>query len=41
MEYIRFIGEFDDMPFERFATQMRASYARMLNTLEQERAGKA
>lgn len=41
MEYIRFIGEFDDMPFERFATQMRASYARMLDALEQERAGKA
>lgn len=41
MEYIRFIGEFDDMPFDRFATQMRASYARMLDALEQERAAKA
>jgi transglutaminase-like putative cysteine protease len=41
MEYIRFIGEFDDLPFDRFAAQMRASYARMLDALEQERAGKA
>lgn len=37
MEYIRFQGEFDDMPFEEFATVMRANYSRMLDILERER----
>ncbi len=41
MEYIRFHGEFDDMPYEQFATEMRAAYPRMLAALEQERAARA
>jgi hypothetical protein len=41
MEYIRFHGEFDDMPFEQFSTEMRAAYPRMLAALEEERAARA
>lgn len=41
MEYIRFHGEFDDLPFEQFATEMRAAYPRMLAALEEERATRA
>ena len=37
MEYVRFIGEFDDLPFEEFAAEMRAAYPRMLDELERER----
>jgi transglutaminase-like putative cysteine protease len=38
MEYLDFIGEFADMPYEAFATEMRAAYPRMLKTLDEERA---
>ena len=38
MEYIRFHGEFDDMPIEIFSAEMRRSYPRMLETLARERA---
>ena len=37
MEYLDFIGEFDDMPYEAFASEMRAAYPRMLKALEEER----
>lgn len=40
MEYIRFHGEFDDMPYEQFSTEMRAAYPRMLAALEAERAAR-
>lgn len=38
MEYVNFIGEFDDMPFEEFSTEMRAHYPRLLQKLDQDRA---
>ncbi len=38
MEYLDFIGEFDDMPYATFATEMRAAYPRMLKALDEERA---
>ena len=38
MEYLDFIGEFSDMPYEAFAAEMRAAYPRMLDALEQDRA---
>lgn len=40
MEYINFHGEFDDMPFEKFSTEMRAYYSRLLHQLERERAAR-
>jgi transglutaminase-like putative cysteine protease len=41
MEYVRFLGEFDDMPYEEFAAEMRAHYPRMLEVLPRERAARA
>lgn len=41
LEYIRFHGEFDDMPLERFSTEMRAASPRMLAALQEERAERA
>ena len=41
MEYIRFIGEFDDMPFDEFTAEMREHYPRMLETLKREREERA
>ncbi len=41
MEYVRFIGEFDDFPFDVFASQMRTYYPRMLDFLERERASRS
>jgi transglutaminase-like putative cysteine protease len=41
MEYIRFIGEFDDMPYGEFTAEMRAHYPRMLETLRRERGERA
>ena len=38
MEYVNFHGEFDDMPLEVFAAEMRKYYPRMLEALERERA---
>jgi len=38
MEYVRFIGEFDDLPFEEFSAQMRKAYPRMPAHLDAERA---
>lgn len=40
MEYVDFLGEFDDLPFETFAAEMRAHYPLMLDTLERERAAR-
>jgi transglutaminase-like putative cysteine protease len=40
MEYIRFVGEFDDLPFEAFSADMRRHYPRMLDALEKDRARK-
>ncbi|CDX58750.1 Transglutaminase domain protein [Mesorhizobium plurifarium] len=37
MEYVDFIGDFDDVPFERFAADMRKFYPRLLTHLEAER----
>jgi len=37
MEYVRFIGEFDDLPFEEFAREMRKAYPRMLAAFANER----
>lgn len=41
MEYVDFIGEFDDLPYDDFAAAMRAAYPRILKALEDEWAGKA
>ena len=41
MEYVRFIGEFDDMPFEEFSSEMRKAYPRMLRELAEIRAARA
>lgn len=38
MECVDFLGEYDDLPFETFAAEMRAHYPLMLETLERERA---
>ncbi len=38
MEYLDFIGEFDDLPYETFAAEMRKAYPRMLEALDRERA---
>jgi transglutaminase-like putative cysteine protease len=38
MEYVDFIGEFDDMPYDGFADAMRTYHKRMLDHLEAERA---
>lgn len=38
MEYVDFIGEFTDMPFDAFAAEMRAAYPRLLEALDQDRA---
>ncbi|MCR5855829.1 transglutaminase domain-containing protein [Mesorhizobium sp. J428] len=40
MEYVDFIGEFDDMPYDGFAGAMRTHHARMLKHLDDERAGR-
>lgn len=40
MEYIRFVGEFDDLPFETFSEDMRRHYPRMLEALENDRAAR-
>ncbi|BCH28230.1 hypothetical protein MesoLjLc_01600 [Mesorhizobium sp. L-8-10] len=40
MEYVDFLGEYDDLPFETFAAEMRAHYPVMLETLERERAAR-
>lgn len=37
MEYLDFIGEFDDLPYETFAAEMRKAYPRMLEALDRER----
>ncbi len=41
MEYLRFHGEFDDLPYERFAAEMQQTYPRLLATLAAERAARA
>lgn len=41
MEYIDFIGEFADFPYQAFANEMRARYSRMLAALEDKRTGAA
>lgn len=41
MEYVRFIGEFDDMPYEEFSDEMRKAYPRMLRELAEMRAERA
>ncbi len=38
MEYVAFIGEFDDMPLERFGEAMWLHHGRMLNKLNEDRA---
>jgi transglutaminase-like putative cysteine protease len=40
MEYSRFFGEYDDLPFEAFTADMRKAYPRMLAYLGGERAKK-
>ncbi len=40
MEYVDFLGEFDDLPFDIFAAEMRAHYPLMLETLERDRAAR-
>lgn len=37
MEYVRFHGEFDDLPYHTMAGELRAYYPRMLKALEQDR----
>ena len=37
MEYVRFIGEIDDLPYEEFAKEMRKDYPRMLAAFAAER----
>jgi transglutaminase-like putative cysteine protease len=41
MEYVQFIGEFDDFPFETFAREMRKAYPRMLAAFAAEREQRA
>ncbi len=38
MEYVNFIGEFDDLPYGTFAAEMRTHHLRMLEGLEADRA---
>ena len=40
MEYVRFHGEFDDLPYDAFAAEMRKAYTRMLAQLAADRAAK-
>ncbi len=40
MEYVRFVGEFDDFPYEAFAEEMRAHHGRMLEVLDRDRAAR-
>jgi transglutaminase-like putative cysteine protease len=37
MEYVQQIGEFDDMPFERFAAALLATYPKFMRFLHEER----
>lgn len=37
MEYIDFIGEFSDMPYDAFSSEMRLHYQRLLAGMEQDR----
>jgi transglutaminase-like putative cysteine protease len=37
MEYVRFIGEFDEFPFASFSAEMRRAYPRMLAAFDEER----
>ena len=41
MEYIAFHGEFDDLPYDRFASEMRRIYPRLLANLARIRAERA
>jgi hypothetical protein len=41
MEYIRFIGEFDDFPFAAFSAEMRRAYPRVLAAFDEERRARA
>lgn len=41
MEYVRFVGEFDDFPYDDFAAEMRAHHGRMLEALDRNRAALA
>ncbi|MDN5939534.1 MAG: hypothetical protein L0H83_12855 [Salinisphaera sp.] len=41
MEYVRFHGEFDDMPLDRFGREMRRHYPRMLAALKDNQTRKA
>lgn len=40
MEYVDFIGEFDDLPLDSFADAMRTHHRRMLDHLDAERASR-
>lgn len=41
MEYVRFHGEFDDLPHDSFAREMRRYYPRMLQALQDQQTRKA
>ena len=41
MEYVRFVGEFDDFPYDAFAAEMRTYHGRMLEVLDRDRAARA
>jgi hypothetical protein len=41
MEYVRFHGEFDDLPYEIFVAELRKAYRRMLAHLDNERAARS
>lgn len=41
MEYVAFIGEFADLPFETFSAEMRMRYPRLLAALDAQRAERA
>lgn len=41
MEYIAFHGEFDDLPYDRFASEMRRIYPRLLANVANVRAERA
>lgn len=38
MEYVGFVGEFDDMPMQDFATEMQRRHFRLLQGMRQDRA---
>ena len=38
MEYVDFLGEFDDLPYDRYAADMRRTYPRLLEALDHDRA---